>query len=130
VKKHVSIFTTFPLGVLVLVASRLFPGQYKTGFWQLKKIQVLWIPNFIMNNDQVTHEKLTNTIYNLKQMIYMHKFAIKIVMALKNVLPVTTYLKLNKILIFDHFKNMYLYFIWNPKHLYFFQLPESNFDQF
>jgi hypothetical protein len=30
VKKHVSIFTTFPLGVLVLVASRLFPGQYKT----------------------------------------------------------------------------------------------------
>jgi hypothetical protein len=54
-----------------------------------------------MNNDQVTHEKLTNTICNLKQMIYMHKFAIKIVMA---------YLKLNRILIFDHFKDMYLYF--------------------
>jgi hypothetical protein len=50
-----------------------------------------------MNNDQVTHEKLTNKICNLKQMINMDKFAIKIVMALKNVLPVTTYLKLNKI---------------------------------
>jgi hypothetical protein len=46
-------------------------------------------------------EKLTNTIYNLKQMIYMHTFVIKIVMA---------YLKLNRILIFDHFKDMYLYF--------------------
>ena len=51
----------------------------------------------IMNNDKVTHEKLTNKICNLKQMINMHKLAIKIVMALTNVLPVTTYLKLNKI---------------------------------
>jgi len=67
----------------------------------MKKIQLLWIPNFIMNNDQVTHEKLTSTICNLKQMIYMHKFAIKIVM---------TYLKLSRILTFDHFKDMYLYF--------------------
>jgi len=76
----------------------------------IEKIQVFWIPNFIMNNDKVTYEKLTNKICNLKQMINMHKFAIKIVMTLKNVLPVTTYLKLNKILIFDNFKDMYLYF--------------------
>ena len=45
----------------------LFAGLYesfskfvKIGFWQLKKIQLLWIPNCIMNNDQVTHEKLTS----------------------------------------------------------------------
>ena len=81
--------------------SESFSKFFKIGFWQLKKIQMLWIPNFIMNNDQVTHEKLTNTIYNLKQMIYMHTFVIKIAMA---------YLKLNRILIFDHFKDMYLYF--------------------
>jgi hypothetical protein len=51
--------------------SESFSKFVKIGFWQLKKIQMLWIPNVIMNNDQVTHEKLTNTIYNLKQMIYM-----------------------------------------------------------